>query len=385
MNHVTDSIVYVGVDDHEIDLFEGQYVVPEGISYNAYLIFDDQIALMDTVDVRFTDAWLSNVENALQGKHPDYLVIAHLEPDHAGSIQAALQRFPDIQLVMSAKAAAMLPQFIRTQNEFNIMPVKEGDKLPLGRHTLQFILAPMVHWPEVMLSYEISEKILFSADAFGTFGGLDVQQDWLPEARRYYFNIVGKYGGPVQTLLKKAANLDIKKICPLHGPVLSENLSFYLEKYQTWSSYSPEEKGVFIAFGSLHGNTAGAARRLAQLLKDAGIQVSIADVARDDMAWALAEAFRYDKMVLACSTYDGRFFPKMEDFLLHLKAKNFQKRKVFLIENGSWGPMAAKYMRSYLEQMPEIDLSDNVITIKSTVSDENRGQLAALAQVLATE
>ena len=385
MHHITDSVIYVGVNDHSIDLFEGQYIVPKGISYNAHIIMDEKIALMDTVDARFTQPWLDQVHEALQGKAPNYLIIAHLEPDHAGSILAACRQYPNMQLVMSAKAQAMLPQFIRDDFTMDILAVKEGDSLSLGQHTLHFVLAPMVHWPEVLISYESTEKILFSADAFGTFGALDQQQEWLPEARRYYLNIVGKYGGPVQTLLKKASKLDIAMICPLHGPVLSENLPFYLEKYHTWSSYAPEEKGVFIAFGTLHGNTAGAARYLCQLLQEQGVAVSIADLARDDMAWALGEAFRYDKMVLACPTYDGRFFPKMEDFLLHLKAKGYQKRQVHLIENGSWGPMAAKYMREYLSQMTDINLSENVITIKSTVSEENKSQLRALAALLSVQ
>ena len=378
---VSDAIQYVGVFDGDIDLFEGQYAVPNGVSYNSYIIFDEKIAVMDSVDARKCGPWLENVEKALNGKTPDYLVIAHLEPDHSGSIQAIADKYPDMKLVMSAKALTMLPQFVSASLASRAMAVKENDSLSLGSHTLRFAMAPMVHWPEVMVSYEESEKTLFSADAFGTFGNPETDA-WLPEARRYYFNIVGKYGSPVQTLLKKAAALDIRVICPLHGPVLKENLGFYLDKYQTWSAYAPEEKGVLVAYGSLHGNTAKAARYMAELLEAKGAKVTVLDLARDDMALALAEAFRYDHLVLACSTYDGNFFPKMEDFLLHLKAKAFQKRKVALIENGSWAPMAAKGMKGYLEQMKDISVCETVVTIKSTVSEKNKEQLAALADEL---
>ena len=378
---ISDSILYVGAFDADIDLFEGQYAVPTGVSYNSYIIFDEKIAVMDSVDSRKTDEWLDNVEKALNRKAPDYLVIAHLEPDHSGSIQAIANKYPDMKLVMSAKALSMLPQFVDASLSARAIAVKENDTLSLGTHTLHFVMAPMVHWPEVMVSYEDSEKVLFSADAFGTFGNPQSGK-WLPEARRYYFNIVGKYGSPVQTLLKKAAALDIQTICPLHGPVLKESLGFYLDKYQTWSTYTPEEKGVLVAYGSLHGNTAGAAKYMAELLRAQGVEVFLIDLARDDMALALAEAFKYDKMVLACSTYDGNFFPKMEDFLLHLKAKAFQKRKVALIENGSWAPMAAKGMKAYLEQMKDITVCENTVTIKSTVSEANKAQMAELAKEL---
>ena len=378
---ISDSIVYVGVFDKDLDLFEGQYAVPMGVSYNSYVILDDKIAVMDSVDSRKTKEWLANLEAALNGKAPDYLVVQHLEPDHSGSIQALADKYPDMKLVMTAKAAAMLPQFADAALAARAQGVKENETLSLGSHTLKFITAPMVHWPEVMLTYEESEKVLFSADAFGTFG--DPEKDaWLPEARRYYFNIVGKYGGPVATLLKKAAALDIQAILPLHGPALKENLAFYLDKYRVWSSYDPEEKGTLVAFGSLHGNTAGAARLLADELKALGETVSVIDLARDDMALAVAEAFRFDTIVLAASTYDGGFFPKMEDFLLHLKAKAFQKRKVGLIENGSWAPMAAKGMKAYLEQMKDVAVCETVVTIKSTVSEANKEQLKALAQAL---
>lgn len=380
--NISQSVIYVGVDDHKIDLFEGQYAVPNGVSYNSYLILDEKIALMDSVDARKTEAWLRNVDQALNGRQPDYLVVAHLEPDHSGSIQAAAEKYPDMRLVMSAKAFTMLPQFVDAALASRVIAVKENDTLSLGSHTLQFIMAPMIHWPEVMISYERSEKLLFSADAFGKFGALDTQEEWLPEARRYYLNIVGKYGTPVQGLLKKAAALDIRTICPLHGPVLQENLGYYLDKYQQWSSYTPEEKGTLIAYGTLHGNTARAALLLADKLRAAGETVTVADLARDDMARALADAFRFDKMVLACPTYDGNFFPKMEDFLLHLKAKSFQKRRVALIENGSWAPMAAKCMKAYLEQMKDITLIEPIVTIKSTLSAENLEQLSSLAEAI---
>lgn len=379
---ISDSILYVGVDDPTIDLFEGQYKVPHGVTYNSYIILDEKIAVMDSVDGRKTEEWLQNVENALNGKTPDYLVIAHLEPDHSGSIQAIAEKYPEMKLVMTAKALSMLPQFASAQLSARAQAVKENDTLSLGSHTLHFVTAPMVHWPEVMVSYEDSEKVLFSADAFGKFGTQNAQEEWLPEARRYYFNIVGKYGAPVQALLKKAAALDIQAICPLHGPVLTENLGYYTGKYQTWSSYAPEEEGVLVAYGSLHGNTAGAAKYMAELLRAKGVQVTLMDLARDDMSLALSEAFRFDRLVLACSTYDGNFFPKMEDFLLHLKAKAFQKRRVALIENGSWAPMAAKGMKAYLEQMKDITLCEKVVTIKSTVSEENKAQLADLAAEL---
>lgn len=378
---ISDQVIYTGVYDRDIDLFEGQYQVPQGVSYNSYVILDQKIALMDTVDSRKTAEWLANVETALQGRTPDYLVIAHLEPDHSGSIQAVADKYPKMQLVLSAKALTMLPQFTASSLASRCIVVKEGEQLSLGGHTLRFFMAPMVHWPEVMDTYEESEKLLFAADAFGNFGDPE-KEEWLPEARRYYFNIVGKYGTPVQTLLKKAAALDIQTICPLHGPILKENLAFYLEKYQAWSTYAPEEKGVLVAFGSLHGNTAKAARQIAQMLRDKGETVSLLDLARDDMSLALSEAFRFDKMVLACSTYDGNFFPKMEDFLLHLKAKAYQKRKVALIENGSWAPMAAKGMKSYLEQMKDIAVCEKTVTIKSTLKEENMAQLQALADEL---
>ena len=380
--HISDSIRYVGVSDRDIDLFENQYAVPSGVSYNSYVILDEKIAVMDSVDARKTGEWLANVEKALNGRTPDYLVVAHLEPDHSGSIQAAADKYPGMQLVMSAKALSMLPQFADASLTARTMAVKEGQTLSLGGHSLRFFTAPMVHWPEVMVSYEESEKILFSADAFGKFGAPEAEEEWLPEARRYFINIVGKYGSPVQTLLKKAAALDIAAICPLHGPALKDNLAYYIGKYQTWSTYAPEEKGTLVAYGTLHGNTEKAALYLADQLRQAGETVEVMDLARCDLSEAVAQAFRFDKTVLACCTYDGNFFPKMEDFLLHLKAKAFQKRKVALIENGSWAPMAAKCMKAYLEQMKDIALCETVVTIKSTVSEANKEQIQALAKEL---
>ena len=382
--HLSDTIVYVGVNDLEIDLFEGQYPMHDGVSYNSYLILDEKIALMDSVDARKTAEWLNNVESALKGRTPDYLVVQHLEPDHGGSLMDVCRKYPDMRLYMSAKAAAMLPQFGFGDLAGRTTAVKEGDTLSLGSHTLRFFMAPMVHWPEVMVSYEETEHALFSADAFGKFGAIEEDDDepWADEAREYYFNIVGKYGGPVQTLLKKASALDIRMICPLHGPVLTENLSYYLNLYDTWSNYLPEEKGTLIAYGSLHGNTAKAAKKLAEILTEKGETVMAVDLAREHMSHAVADAFRFDKLVLAASTYDGNFFPKMEDFLLHLKAKAFQKRRVALIENGSWAPMAAKGMRAYLEQMKDISICDTVVTVKSTMNAANESQLRTLADEL---
>ena len=332
--NITDSVKYIGVDDKELDLFESQYIIPNGVSYNSYVIIDEKIAVMDTADARVSDKWLANLENALDGKMPDYLIVSHLEPDHSGSIMTFTEKYPDAKLVMTAKAAAMLPHFAEVP-ESSVITVKEGEKLALGVHILNFITAPMVHWPEVMLEYEETEKILFSADAFGKFGALDTDEDWACEARRYYFNIVGKYGGPVQTLLKKAANLDINTICPLHGPILTENLSYYIDKYNTWSSYQPEDKGIFIAYASIHGNTKAAALKLKEMLEEKGAEkVAITDLSRDDMAEAIEDAFRYDRLVVAAASYDGGVFPPMEQFLHHLKSKAYQNRTVGIIENG---------------------------------------------------
>ncbi len=382
--NISDSVIYAGVNDTELDLFEGQYDIHDGISYNSYIILDEKTAVMDSVDARKTEEWLDRVDKALAGRKPDYLVVAHMEPDHSGSLLAAARKYPDMRLVMSAKAAGMLPQFGCGELTGRALTVKENDTLPLGSHTLRFFMAPMVHWPEVMVSYEETEKILFSADAFGKFGALeeDSDEDWVGEAREYYINIVGKYGGPVQTLLKKAAALDIRKICPLHGPVLDENLPYYFGKYQVWSSYEPEEKGTLVAFGTLHGNTGKAAKKLADLLKDAGETVEIVDLARCNLSETVAAAFRYDKLVLACPTYDGGIFPKMEEFISHLKSKAYQKRKVAFIENGSWAPMAAKQMKALLESCKELAFAETVVTIKSTLNEASEAQLRDLAREL---
>jgi len=380
---ITDSILYVGVDDKTIDLFESQYVVPNGISYNSYVILDEKVALMDTVDSRATEEWLDNLDKALDGRGVDYLVVSHMEPDHAGNIKNLIDRYPDMQIVGNAKTFAMIPQFFDVDITERSVTVKEGDTLSLGKHTLQFFMAPMVHWPEVMVAYEQSEKILFSADGFGKFGALDTDEAWTCEARRYYFNIVGKYGAQVQALLKKAATLDIQMICPLHGPILKEDLGYYIGKYDIWSKYEPEDEGVFIAYASIHGNTAKAAKKLAEMLEEKGAKrVAIADLARDDMAEAVEDAFRHDKLVLASSTYDGGLFPCMEDFLSHLKAKNFQKRTVGLMENGTWAPMAAKKMKEYLEGMKEITICEPVVTIKSAMKEETLKVMEELTEKL---
>ena len=380
---ITDSILYVGVDDKTIDLFESQYEVPNGVSYNSYVIMDEKVAVMDTVDGRATEEWLANLETVLEGRTVDYLVVSHMEPDHAGNIKNLVDRYPNIQVVGNAKTFAMIPQFFDLDLSDRSVVVKEGDTLNLGKHTLQFFMAPMVHWPEVMVAYEQSEKILFSADGFGKFGALDTDEAWTCEARRYYFNIVGKYGAQVQALLKKAATLDIQMICPLHGPILKEDLGYYIGKYDIWSKYEPEDEGVFIAYTSIHGNTAKAAKKLAEMLEAKGAKrVAIADLARDDMAEAVEDAFRHDKLVVAASTYDGGIFPCMEDFLLHLKAKNFQKRTVAIMENGSWAPMAGKKMREILEGMKDITICDPVVTIKSTMKEETVKVMEELAEKL---
>ena len=375
---ISESIKYVGVDDKDIDLFGSQYVVPDGVSYNSYIIFDEKITIMDTVDARATDEWVKNIEEALDGKEPSYLVISHLEPDHAANIGLIAHKYPNMQLIGNAKTFQMLPQFFDEDFADRQVVVKEGDEISLGSHSLTFVMAPMVHWPEVMVAYEKTEKILFSADGFGKFGALDSEDDegWACEARRYYFNIVGKYGAQVQNLLKKASALDIQTICPLHGPVLKENLGYYLDLYNTWSSYEPEDEGVLVAYASIHGNTAKAAKQIADKLKAKGVEkMEVMDLSRDDMAEAVEAAFRYDKMVLACATYDGGLFPVMEDFLNHLKSKNFQKRKAALVENGSWAPLAAKKMRESLESMKNIEICENIVSIKSTVKKENVEQM----------
>ena len=381
---ITDSIRYIGADDTEIDLFENQYPVPNGVSYNSYVILDEKIAVMDTADHRVTDQWLGNLERELDGKTPDYLVISHMEPDHAGSIQILAQKYPEMKLVGNAKTFPMIGQFFTVSGlEERKVVVKEGESLSLGSHTLHFYMAPMVHWPEVMVTYESSEKVLFSADGFGTFGAISRNEEWIAEARRYYINIVGKYGMPVQTLLKKAAGLDIAVICPLHGPVLKENLGYYIEKYDIWSSYRPEEEGVVIACASIYGNTAKAARRLEEILKEKGAKnVVYYDVCRTDVAELVEAAFRYDKMVLAAASYDGGVFPPMENFLHHLKAKTYQNRKVALMENGSWGPTANKTMRGVLEGMKNVTICENTVTIRSVMNESTEAALEAMAEEL---
>lgn len=381
---ITDSILYVGVDDKDLDLFESQYVVPNGVSYNSYVILDEKVTLMDTVDQRATKEWLENLDAVLEGRTIDYLVVSHMEPDHAANAKTLIDKFPNMKIVGNAKTFAMMSQFFDVDLTGRSVVVKEGDTLNLGAHTLQFIMAPMVHWPEVMVTYEQSEKILFSADGFGKFGALDVEEPWACEARRYYFNIVGKYGAQVQALLKKAATLDIKMICPLHGPILKENLAFYIDKYNTWSSYEPEDEGVFVAYASIHGNTAEAAKEFVEMLRKNGAEkVVIADLSREDMAEAVEDAFRYSKLVVAAASYDAGVFPCMEDFLHHLKAKNYQKRTVGIIENGSWAPSAAKQIKAILEGMKNITICEPVVTIKSTLNETSRKAMEELAKELA--
>ena len=384
MKNFSENIKYIGVDDRDIDLFEGQYVVPEGMAYNSYVIVDEKIAVTDTVDAHKVGEWLTNLEAALAGRKPDYLVIHHLEPDHAGGIADFVAKYPEATLVSSAKAFALLPQFMTLPESVKKQTVKEGDTLALGAHTLQFIGAPMVHWPEVLFSYEQSEKVLFAADAFGKFGVYDADpDDWACEARRYYFNIVGKYGNQVQAVLKKAAALDIKTICPLHGPVLTENLGYYIDKYNTWSSYAPEDKGVLVAFASIYGGTKKAAEKLAEKLSAAGVEkVVVSDLARSDMAEVIEDAFRYDRMVVAAPTYDAGLFPVMEDFLNHLKAKNYSNRKVGVVENGTWAPMAAKKMTEILATLKNVTLAETVVTVKSTLSAESEAAMDKLVSEL---
>ena len=380
---ISDSILYVGVADTDIDLFESQYPVPQGVTYNSYVVADKKVAVMDTVDARKTEEWLQNLEQVLNGRTPDYLVISHLEPDHSGSIEAIVKKYPEMKLVGNAKIFAMLPQFITMDVTERQVVVTEQDTLNLGSHILHFVFAPMVHWPEVMVEYEETEKVLFSADAFGRFGDSDAGTDWDDEARRYYINIVGKYGGPVTTLLKKAAGLDIRTICPLHGPVLTGDLSHYIEKYQTWASYQPEEKGILIAYASIHGNTEIAAKKMASILEEKGAEnVVLYDLARADVAAVVADAFRYDRMILAAASYDAGVFPCMETFLNHLKAKAYQKRTVGLIENGSWAPSAGRVMKKALEECKEIEIVEPIVTIKSTLKTENLPQLSALADAI---
>ena len=383
MNNViiSDSIKYIGVDDTTLDLFESQYIVPNGVSYNSYLILDEKIAVMDTVDARKTKEWFENLDKELKEHVPDYLIVSHLEPDHSANIQLFTEKYKEAKLVLSAKAKAMLPQFFNIEGlDERCIVVKEGEELDLGNHHLKFIMAPMVHWPEVMVEYETTEKILFSADGFGKFGALSHDEDWTCEARRYYFNIVGKYGAPVQTLLKKASTLDIKMICPLHGPILKDNLGYYIDKYQIWSSYQSEDEGVLVASASIHGNTKEVALKVVDLLKEKGVKVAFTDLTRDDMAEAVEDAFRYSKMILAGATYDGGVFSPMEDFLHRLQHKGYQNKTVGLIENGSWAPLANKVMKDMLTPMKNITICENTVTIKSTYKDENQEVINQLVE-----
>ena len=384
---ISDAVKYIGVDDTDLDLFEGQYIIPNGVSYNSYVILDEKTAVMDTVDARKSKEWFENLKAALDGRTVDYLVISHLEPDHASNVKALADAYPDAKLVLSVKAKAMLPQFFDIENlEERAIAVKEGDTLELGAHKLTFVMAPMVHWPEVMVEYESTEKILFSADGFGKFGALSADEDWTCEARRYYFNIVGKYGAPVQTLLKKAAGLDIQTICPLHGPILKENLEYYIDKYNTWSSYEPEDEGVLVASASIHGNTRKAAEKMAEILKEKGAaKVAFTDLTRDDMAEAVEDAFRYSKLVLCAASYDGGVFPPMEDFLNRLAHKSYQKRKVAMIENGSWAPTAKRAMTDMLEGMKNLSICENNVTIMSVMKDKDIAAMETLADELLSE
>ena len=384
---ITDEIRYMGVDDTDIDLFESQYIVPDGVSYNSYLIMDDKTAIMDTVDARKTAEWEKKLLETLDGRKPDYLVVSHMEPDHAGSLARALELFPDVTVVGNAKTFVFMTQFIgEAVEKLHKLVVKEGDELSLGKHVLTFYMAPMVHWPEVMVTYDKTDKVLFSADGFGKFGALELTEDkdWACEARRYYFNIVGKYGAPVQTLLKKAATLDIEKICPLHGPVLTENLGYYIGLYDTWSKYEPEDEGVLVAYASIHGNTAKAAGKIGELLKNAGVKrVVVSDLARADMAEVIEDAFRYDRMVLCAASYDGGVFPCMQDFLNHLQAKAYQNRRVALVENGTWAPSAAKVMKGMLESMKNITILEPVVTIRSAMKESDMDAIDALVKSVA--
>ncbi|RHS08394.1 FprA family A-type flavoprotein [Coprobacillus sp. AF13-15] len=383
MNNITisESIKYIGVDDTTLDLFESQYIVPHGVSYNSYLILDEKIAVMDTVDARKTKEWFDNLDKELKERVPDYLIVSHLEPDHSANIQLFTEKYKEAKLVLSTKAKAMLPQFFNIEGlDERCIVVKEGEELDLGNHHLKFIMAPMVHWPEVMVEYETTEKVLFSADGFGKFGALSHDEDWACEARRYYFNIVGKYGAPVQALLKKASTLDIKMICPLHGPILKDNLGYYIDKYQIWSSYQSEDEGVLVASASIHGNTKEVALKVVDLLKEKGVKVAFTDLTRDDMAEAVEDAFRYSKMILAGATYDGGVFSPMEDFLHRLQHKGYQNKTVGLIENGSWAPLANKVMKEMLTPMKNVTICENTVTIKSTYKDENQEAINQLVE-----
>ncbi len=382
MMEIAKDTFYIGVDDHDIDLFEGQYIVPNGISYNSYVIMDEKIAVMDTVDMRGEDEWFSKLSEVLGGRKPDYLVVSHMEPDHSGSILRLVKEFPDVTLVGNAKTFTFMSQFFNIDLTDKKLVVKEGDTLKLGGHELSFIMAPMVHWPEVMVTYDSTSKILYSADGFGKFGTLDTDEDWTCEARRYYMNIVGKYGAQVQALLKKVAASDIQTICPLHGPILKENLGYYIGKYDVWSSYMPEDKGIVIACASIHGNTKKAAYKLAEKLESKGEKVSVFDLSRDDIAEVVEDAFRYDRLVLASPTYDGGLFPAMDMFLARLKSKGYKKRKVGFMENGTWAPMAAKHMRAIVETLQDIEIIEPVVTIRSALNDDSEKMMDELVDAL---
>lgn len=383
-SNITDNIKYIGVDDTDIDLFESQYIVPNGISYNSYLIEDEKIAIMDTVDRRKSQEWWSKLEEALAGRTPDYLIVQHMEPDHAGNIAAMVEKYPEIKIVASTKAIQMMPQFFEdTDFDGKTIAVKEGETLSLGTHTLQFFMAPMVHWPEVMVTYDQYDKVVFSADGFGKFGALSHEEDWACEARRYYFNICGKYGPQVQALLKKLATLDVACICPLHGPILKENLGYYIGLYDTWSKYDVETEGIFIAFASIHGGTAEAAHQIAEILRSKGApKVSVADLSRDDMAEAVEDAFRMGKLIVAAASYDADVFPPMHDFLHHLKIKAYQKRRVGIIENGSWAPCAGRVMKGMLETMKDIEIVEPTVTIRSRMKKSDIPVMEALADAM---
>lgn len=382
--NITETIKYIGVDDLDLDLFESQYIIPNGISYNSYLIIDEKVAVMDTVDARKYDEWHTNLLAALDGRTPDYLVVQHMEPDHAGGMAAIMEEFPAMKIVASARAVQMMPQFFEECDfEGRTIAVKEGDTLSLGAHNLQFAMAPMVHWPEVMVTYDATEKVIFSADAFGKFGALSHEEDWACEARRYYFNICGKYGVPVQSLMKKLAALDVEIICPLHGPILSENLEYYIGLYDTWSRYDVESEGIFIAYASIHGGTAAVAHKLAEILREKGVKrVSVADLSRDDMAEAVEDAFRVGTLVVAAASYDSDVFPPMRDFLHHLQMKSYQRRRVGIIENGSWAPTAGRIMRGMLEQMKDIEIVEPMVTIRSRMKRSDLPALESLAEAL---
>ena len=381
---ISENIVYIGADDKDIDLFESQYDVPNGMAYNSYAILDEKVCIMDTADQRVSDTWLANVKKVLGDRKADYLVVQHVEPDHSGNIAKLMAEYPDMKVVGNAKTFTMLGQFFNIPDigERSVI-VKEGDTLELGSHTLKFFMTPMVHWPEVMMTYEVSAGAFFSADAFGKFGTLDTDEDWACEARRYYFNIVGKYGAQVQAVLKKAAALDIKMILPLHGPILTENLSYYIDLYNTWSSYEPENKGIFIACASIHGNTLAAAEKLKEMLEARGAEkVSLSDITRDDQAEAVEDAFRYDRLVLMSSSYDGGVFPPMEELLMHLRDKTYRNRKIAIVENGSWAPSAARVIKGYVEKFKDITLVEPVVTIKSALNTESKKTLEELADAL---